>query len=93
MIIRRGNQSQEDFEVMISIGHVLTFNQMLGLGCGVVEHNSAHNRTVEGHIMIALQEMHTWHSILIFFDSIVKMSYDGPIAVVEFNHFSGASVV
>ena len=93
MIIGRGNQSQEAFEVMISIGHVLIFNQRFGLGFRVVEHNFANNRTVEGHIMIALQEMHTWHSILIFSNSVVEVSYDGPIAVVEFNHFSGASVV
>ena len=78
---------------MISIGHVLIFNQTFGLGFGVVEDNFAHNGTVERHIMIALQEMHTWNSILIFSDSVVEVSYDGPIAVVEFNHFSGACVI
>ena len=78
---------------MISIGHVLIFNQTFGLGFGVVEDNFAHNATVERHIMIALQEMHAWHKIRVFSHSVVEMSDNGPIAVVEFNHFSGACIV
>ncbi len=72
---------------------MLIFNQTIGFGFGVVEHNFANDRTVERHIMIALQEINTWNSILIFSDSVIEVSYDGPIDVVEFNYFSGASVV
>ena len=53
----------------------------------ILEDDFAHNLTIERNVMIAFQEMHTWNNILILSDGFVEMSYNWPIAVVEFNFF------
>ncbi len=80
MLIKHRSFSSHDLHWACASFQPITF----GLGFGIVEHNFAHNRTVERHVMIALQEMHTGNSFLIFSDGVVEVSYDGPIAVVEF---------